>query len=456
MSAERNKSSSLDVGLTSNERLPKVFLGVHEVAGYYTRLAEGFAAIDVPVTRVLINDHPFAYSQSNRLEHFCRWVSRWRRLKWMKGVQSFALRVIESSLLRWAAASHDVFIIGFGRSLDGCMSRKYRFRDLAYLRKRNKIIICVFHGSDVRPAWLNGASVGMAPRELNKKVQRQRNMVAAVEASATHIISHPPMAILQRRPYLHYLMMGIPLTSEAGQQTISPVPVSENDRDRPPVILHAPSSSRLKGSADIEAALDALRLKGHEFEYVRIENMAHSAVQKELLRADFVIDQVYSDTPMAHFAAEAAFHGVPAVVCGLDLPKLKQSFLPPYWPPSETGTPDCLQDLIEKMLRDPEHRRRLGNEARTFVSENWTAEMVARRFLRLISDDIPDDWVAKPIEPSAFFGGWGMNEITRANLAGDYLRDFGFEAAGISDLPWLEQAFDGLAVAEAINKTKCK
>ena len=59
--------------------------------------------------------------------------------------------------------------------------------------------------------------------------------------------------------------------------------------------------------------------EGLPLEYVEIVGQPNDIVLAEIARSAFVIDQLYSDTPMAGFAAEAARLGKPAIVCRLPI-----------------------------------------------------------------------------------------------------------------------------------------
>jgi hypothetical protein len=112
--------------------------------------------------------------------------------------------------------------------------------------------------------------------------------------------------------------------------------------------------------------------------------------------SDFVIDQAYSDTPMATFAAEAAALGRPAVVGGYAWEELRAETPAPGLPPAQLCDPSALDAAIRELVEDESRRMELGQAAQAFVRETWSPAAVARRFLQLIDGEVPPGWVVDP------------------------------------------------------------
>lgn len=396
-------------------RPPRVFLGVREVAGYYANLERGFATLDVPCTRLMTARHKFEYVRATWLERQAIALADYyktlnRKRFWGRSL-SQAILTIEKLLTAWVIWRHDIFIFGATTSLSDCLTGKRKFTDLGKISRAGKTAIFVFHGSEVRPPWLNGATKDLTPAALAVRDARIGHYLSLIETQCDAIVSHPPMALKQRKPFAQYLAMGVPFAGPAHPRGASSSALAHQyrkgiDRTR---ILHAPSSPEFKGTAIIQETLEALQADGHLIDYIKITNMPHSAVLSELGRADLVIDQVYSDTPMAHFATEAAYFGVPTVVCGLDLPELNDHIPSDFRPPSQIGHPDDLHRLVLEMIEDPVGRRELGARAQVFVQQRWAPDAVARRFLKLACDQAPSEWFHDPTADQRFTGGWGMS-----------------------------------------------
>jgi hypothetical protein len=244
---------------------------------------------------------------------------------------------------------------------------------------------------------------------------------------------------------VNWFALGVPVDfSNADKAQAAPEDAAPG---RPVRILHSPSHPAAKGSVKIKEAIDRLRARGHAIDYVELTNRPNSEVIAEIRRCDFVVDQLYSDTPMAMFPAEAATHGKPAIVCGYGLEALKQFVPDGMWPPTHNCQPDQIETAIEALITDPERRQGLGRQARQFVTERWQASAVAGRFLRLIEGDIPEDWWIRPEDVEYHHGAAQTVEATKRKVRA-MVEAYGVASLQLAHRPALERGlleFAGLA-----------
>ena len=161
-------------------------------------------------------------------------------------------------------------------------------------------------------------------------------------------------------------------------------------------ILHSPSDPIAKGSDRIRAAIFELVQRGYSINFVEISGKPHAEVIKELRECDFVVDQVYSDTPMAGFVTEAAWFGKPAVVGGYYKEYILNDYPLEHIPPSLYCHPDEITSAIERLIVDEEYRLELGRLAQGFVRTKWTSGLIARRYLQIIEGDAPEEFMFDP------------------------------------------------------------
>lgn len=109
-----------------------------------------------------------------------------------------------------------------------------------------------------------------------------------------------------------------------------------------------------------------------------------------------IVDEIYSDTPMAVFATEAAFASKPAVVGSYYVNQIKDDLPATNMPPSMSCHPDLLEAVMEKLIVNHKFREELGNKAREFVMTNWSAIKVAQHYLMLIDGNFPGEWLYDP------------------------------------------------------------
>jgi len=169
--------------------------------------------------------------------------------------------------------------------------------------------------------------------------------------------------------------------------------------------------------------------------------MPNSTVLKNLQNCDFVVDQLYSDTPMAGFAAEAAFCGKPAIVGGYYTDEdLKMSNIPP----SLHCHPEKVEQAIEQLIINLEFRLELGQKAKSFVENYWAPKKVAERYLRLINENIPDEWQCNPNKINYLYGG-GLPDWKTKLIIRKMIEKYGIKSLQLSDKAYLEKQFKEFA-----------
>ena len=407
-----------------------------ETAGYMTQLVAGFRGVGVRADFLNLADDPFAYDAGSRPRwtfRLARWLAirnadrRQPRPMWAGLYTAVMAALFIGSILRY-----DAFVFRAGNSF-------FRLHDLALLRLLGKRVIVVFFGSDSRPSYLNGWEVarGFTGARAAATTAAKRRMVLRTERHASAIVCHVLTAQLHRRRAVAFLEMGLPRRAEPE----APRPTTRSAR-----VLHATSSLASKGTQAISDAVDAVRARGVDLELLVISGRPNSEVLEAIRTCDFVVDEPYSDSPMAGFAAEAAALGRPAIVGGYGWDELRRLTRPESLPPTHLCHPDELADAIFRLASDEAYRTDLGARARRFIQERWAPEAVAQRFLALIEGNAPAEWTFEPMDVTYAHGTGLAEEGLRAAVAGVV------EAAGREGLcaghnPRLEQRLVDMAGA---------
>jgi hypothetical protein len=415
-----------------------VFIGFGEVAGYFTRLADGLVALGCDVT-VVLSSNPFAYEGSGSAfrappRPIASLVRRGASDSSMvsRVIGAFA-RVL---LLGWAAVRQDVFVFASGGSF-------LRNLDLPVLRLLRKQIIVVYLGSDARPPYLSGLSwIGDDRPTLDEVHERTTHVAKSVrraERWATAVVGHPTFGHFLRRPYYAFLAIGFP-TPE-----LPPRPAeSATGPARPVRVLHAPSRPIHKGTAEITAAIELVQREGVDLQFTRLTGMANGEVLLALLTSDLVVDELYGDTFLGGLGVEAAAAGCAVLVAGYAKEVLLRSHTCPL-PPVELVDPERLVDVLRSKLADPLALRTSGDALRRFVTDSWTPAAVAGRFVAVAEGTADPSWLIDP-STTLYCEGWGVSrEVLRAGLR-DYLGRFGTKGLMLSHRPALAKVIADFAV----------
>jgi hypothetical protein len=378
----------------------KIFIGLTEVSGYFSGLEEGLNTIGVSANFFDLSGHEFKYKSKHNL-----YISTIQILSKYALGNNLLQRIIAIirlcsliPLFIFAIFTYNIFIFSSGNSFFG-------LRDLRILKFLGKKVVFVYLGSDSRPPFLNRKfydSNYLYETELACEYFIQK--IKIVEKYADYIIDHPPCSHFRSKRFIQHLKLGIPII----------VP-SESAKENSKVqtdyitILHAPSYPNGKGTLEICDAIDSLISEGLKINFIKVINKTNQEVLDLISACDFIIDELYSDTRMAKFAAEAASFGKPAIVCGYlelsDLGNLESVEIPPV----HYCRPDDIKDAIKKLYLDNIYRELIGNNAKEFVEKKWSIVNVASRYNNLLRDDFPTSWYYNPNDINYIYG-WGLSK----------------------------------------------
>jgi len=433
----------------------RVFLGPCEVAGYYANLAKGFAELGVSCDYITYTDHPFSYGGENPKPRLLRWSGYLdgfrigsKRLYLFRAALVLLGMLLKGIWVALAVIRYDVFIFGFGQSLIAGN------RDLWLLRRLGKTVISnLAHGSESRCIFIDGAYLkhdGGVALSVEQLVSMQREKAALYkrfEKYSTYVVGAAASSHFSASKFINTLALGIPFAASEREIDILEVRKRSPEQSGHIRILHCPSHPAAKGTPHIEQAISNLIAKGHKIEFVLVHGRPHSEVLDEIQKCDFVVDQLYSDGPLAGFATEAAWFGKPAIVGGYSLDAIKTLAPPGMYPVSKICAPDDVQDAIEQLIVNRSERLRLGSEAQRFVRGMWNRTEVARRYMRLIDRDVPVSWWLRP-ETILLLEGAGQTLLRTKDNIRQMVNTYGVASLQLSHRPDLEAAFLKLADIE--------
>ncbi len=148
-----------------------------------------------------------------------------------------------------------------------------------------------------------------------------------------------------------------------------------------PTLVHAPSETGIKGTKYVERAVENLRGKGIQFNYLRIEKVPHDEAQRIYRdEADIVIDQFFLGG-FGTLAVEGMYYGKP--VCGYLITEVKKEHFPDY--PMVNCTIDNLEEKLAWLVKNPQERVKIGRAGRKFVEKYFDREKLNENLLELYS-----------------------------------------------------------------------
>ena len=248
-------------------------------------------------------------------------------------------------LTQWRAFAQllprtDVFHFTFGLTL---VPQSAQFPLLKALRKKS---VMHYLGSDIR---------GKSPEELAYGRKADAQIVGSYDA-------------IRWVPEAEVIPPGIDLGR------IEPAPPSGRSR---PVIVHAPSSRRRKGTEDVIAACEGL-----DADLELVEGLHHEEALERYRAADIVVDQLNAGW-YGIFAIEAMALGKPVVTFLHDeaVRRTEEAF--EIEVPLVSATKETLRERLRPLVDSPLERRRIGAASRAYVERVHDLEQVTDRLLDL-------------------------------------------------------------------------
>lgn len=411
-------------------REKSIFIGTVEIAGMMSRLNAAFAKIGVESVFYSCNEYAFdvkAYSCPDEMKACHDNIVRTNKARIEKKYMLFfCLQIVRVWLvLRFFLSmikKHDQFFYIFGANIFSMsrVLRPFSWLELCLLRMLNKKIVVWFCGTDSRAPFCDG-NYPDDTYHLKLATEVVSKRVSMFDEYATEVIDGSASAFFHSRPYILSQKIGIPIA-------ISSETLLSKDRL---VIVHAPSHLACKGTDVVRMIVNNLKHKGYKFEYKELHNVDHSEVEAALKSATLVIDQVYSDTPLAGLATEAAAYGVPSVVGGYYAKYIDGDGIFPDGLPSFFVEPDKIEETLEYLLNNPDEINKMGQKAKNFVLETCEEKKVARRIVDIFDGEIDSEFYIDP-KKSSYIYGCGISKDRVRNRLKNMICDYGMSSLCIS------------------------
>lgn len=225
--------------------------------------------------------------------------------------------------------------------------------DLAALAEAGIRSAVVLHGSEIRDLRQHAERYPHSPfaagwderfTTMQRIVERTRGVLA--EAGLPVYVSTPDL--LDVVPGAELLPVVVDVEAMAAAATADGV-ARTLERDRP-VVLHAPSNPRLKGTEVVEAVLQRLDAEGL-LTYRRLAGVPHAQMPAAVAGADLVVDQIVLGNPGV-LLAETLAAGRVAVAHLLPQVRARMAADDPdgAQPPVVEATPDTFEAVVRQVL----------------------------------------------------------------------------------------------------------
>lgn len=337
---------------------PRPVLQYGNLAGWPFKLANGLSAIGQPSISVIPEDRDF--SDLSRKLPFHETISKNKSPRFMKGMQRlrFLLGVPSRFSLVHYHASH--FLRG----------NKHHVLEGPYLKSLHVPMIVSFAGSDARILAKAAARNPYFYRNVDPVHD------AAIEKYLTSISRNIRFAATDCEmveyvaPYFEHVF--------TFRQPINLEEITYNvpRHDRPPVLLHVPTDTEVKGTSHIIAAVERLQVEGHLCEFRIKRKLTQSELYREIEDCDIYVDELRCGS-YGVTATEAMAAGKATV--SFIRPDLVNKY--PSDLPIVNANPESIYEILRRLVTDADFRIQRSEAGRRYVEKYHDSLVVAHEML---------------------------------------------------------------------------
>lgn len=259
--------------------------------------------------------------------------------------------------------------------------------DLPLLREHGVEVALLIHGSEMRDLRQHAETYLHSPfrgewdehwHRMQATVARTRTVVEAFDGPV-FVPTHDMLDFVPESTLL-------PIVVDVDRFTVGPgssrMPVLEREQ---PVVIHAPTNPRLKGTESVERVLHRLENEGL-VSYRKLQGVPNEQMPRFLADADIVIDQIVLGNA-ATLTAEATAAG--RLVVGHLSPAVRNrmaAFDPEaHPPPIVEADPDTLEEVLREVLDDRAAYARLAAQGHTWARRNHDGTRAAEILRKWLS-----------------------------------------------------------------------
>ncbi len=261
--------------------------------------------------------------------------------------------------------NYDVFHFHFGTTLT------LDYSDLVLLKDLGKKVVNHYWGSEIR---LLSKAQRMNNPYAKVKVDNEDSIKRALEFRSkyvSHCIS-PDWELYEYvrdyYPNIYFIQAAVNMDNYPE----APVPVKKN---KPFLIVHAPTSPEIKGTKYIVDAIQSLS-KSYAIDFKFIQGMAHEEAKQWYAKADLIVDELHCGT-YGLLTIESMSMGKPVITWVTDYMRSKY----PYGLPVISANPDTVKEKIKWALDNRDALPQIGKNGREYVARNHDIHVVIQKIM---------------------------------------------------------------------------
>lgn len=254
------------------------------------------------------------------------------------------------------------------------------FRDLEMISSKGKTMIMHHWGSDVRkPSMATALNPYINMKDCPTDEEIHERLEKVSQYISTAIVQDYEVLPYVAPYYKKVHVLPIALELEKFE------PSYPSLVERNPLVVHAPTQPKYKGTDIIERVVMELQEEEIPFRYQRIENMNNEEAKRIYKQADIIIDQILIGS-YGILSVESMAFGKPVITY------VREDLLETYRKlPICSANPDTLYDVLKQLLLSPELRHKNGRKGRRFVEEYHDSNIVGLQLIEIYEQLLNDN-----------------------------------------------------------------
>lgn len=283
---------------------------------------------------------------------------------------SRARRLVDRARFLVEAAGNASLIHYHGGVILG--ARTHHLLEGPLLRVRGVPMLMSFGGGDARITRMAHAKNPYFYRGTDDVRDNQvRQYLKSISASIRNVATDPEMMTYVEPYFERCHLFRQPVDTRE-------LAFAEPVLDRPPIVMHIPTETDVKGTTHVVAAAERLKAEGHRFTFRLVRQVSQTDMYRELAGCDVYVDELLCGA-----------HGVTtveAMAAGKPTLTYVRPDLVPRYPadlPIINVNPDTIYGQLRAIINDADRRAELSRRGREYVERYHAVPVVVRSLLEI-------------------------------------------------------------------------
>lgn len=263
--------------------------------------------------------------------------------------------------------------------------------DLPFLKSKKKYLLMQYWGSEARRLSLVKKFNPYAISKITEESEIEKKLYYISKYIDNAIVEDFELyeCIKQFHNKIHFIRQAIDINKyNLNNLDDNILGHQKNILEQKIKIVHAPTNPEFKGTKYIVKAIENLKIKYNNIEFILISGISHHEAKKIYRSADIIVDQLHAGV-YGLFAIESMALGKPVV--GWIADYFLESY--PKELPIIRANPDSIEKVLEELIKNREILPEIGKKSRKYVEKYHNIEKIKFDLLMLYYKIYREEWL---------------------------------------------------------------